>query len=340
MKRRTGTLLILFLISFQVHGESFRALIAGINRVSLSDLEGVTVPLSYVSSSLIRTEGDTRFFRGIQLELTAPPNYLAYRGSLAAVLYGELKRTSGAGTGTAISNTGTADTGIVDLDGRRLGFDPLPAKIQTIYQLPLKTAHGLKTTPYATVLTGIIPLSSFPLLFRIMPVIKGISDEMENMVFNLNVKPILSDEGALRITFRYPENLQGRSLTVMVDDEVVANPGEERLLKEGEHHLVIQSDNYRNQSSRFVVERAKILDLYVDLQDPTPILIFEYPEETKVYLDNVFIPNPRTPRPVDPGLHEVRFQVGDYTITRPLFVQKGKTYRVALSVDMDVAESE
>ena len=326
MKAHALTTIFLFLLSFQIQGESLRALIAGINRVSLSEPEGSTVPLSYISSSLIQIEGDTRFFRGLQLELTAPQNYLSYRGSLAAVLYGELKKNPG--------------IGVADLECRRMGYDPLPAKIQSIYQIPLKEGHGLRTSPYATVLSGVIELSSFPLLFRLMPVIKGIADEMERMVFYLNVKPILSNEGALRINFRYPENLPGRPLTVLVDDMVIENPAEERLLKEGEHHLVILSADYRNQSTRFVVERAKTLDLAVELFDTSPLLVFEHPENAKVYLNNVFIPNPRTPRPVEPGVHEVRFQVSDYTIIRPVTVQKGKTYRIALSVDVNISESE
>ena len=326
MKTRLGALFFLFLISFQAQGESIRAFIAGIHTVSLAEGEGVTVPLSYTDSSLIHIEGDTRFFRGIQLELNAPYNYLSYRGSLAVAIYGELNQTP--------------EPGIADLECRRLGFDPLPAKIQTIYQIPLRADHGLRTTPYATVLTGVVQPPSFPLLFRLMPVIKGISSEMERFVFNLNVKSILSDEGALRINLRYPNNLYGKPLTVLLDDEVVENHTEERLLKEGEHLLVILSEDYRNQSSRFVVERAKTLDLIVELQDPTPLLIFEYPENARVYLDNVFISNPRIPRPVEPGLHEVRFQVSDYTIVRPITIQKGKTYRIALSVDVDVSESE
>jgi len=326
MKTRIGILILLVLICFRTEGEPIRALIAGTHRISLTETEGVTVPLSYVSSSLILLEGDTRFYRGIQLELTTPQNFLAHRGSLAAALYGDLNRTPSIGT--------------ADLECRRLGFDPLPAKIQTIYQIPLKADHGLRTSPYATVLTGVLDPSSFPLLFRLMPVIKGISDDIENMVFNLVVKPILSDEGALRLNFRYPDNLSNRPMTVLIDDEVIENPGEERLLKEGEHHLIILSDDYRNQSSRFVVERAKILDLAIELQDTTPLLIFEYPEETKVYVDNVFLPNPKIPYPVEPGLHEVQFQISDYTITRPVTVQKGKTYRVALSVDVNIAVSE
>jgi hypothetical protein len=326
MKTQIWVIVFLFLLSIQVQGESFRATIAGTNRVSLADPDGFTVPLSYISSSIIQLEGDTRFFRALQLELTAPQSYLSYRGSLAVELYGELNVVP--------------MIGVTDVEGRRLGFDPLPAKIQSIYQIPLKNGHGLRTSPYATVLTGVVRETSFPLIFRLMPVIKGITDEMERFIFNLNVKPILSDEGAMRINFRYPGNLAGRPLTVMVDDEVMENPGEERLFKEGEHKLVIFSEYYRNHSSRFVVERAKILDLTVELLDPTPLLVFEYPERTRIYLDNVLIVNPGISRPLEPGFHEVRFELSDYTITRPLIVEKGKTYRLALSIDLNITESD
>ena len=326
MKTRMKIIIFLFLVSFQVHGESVRALVAGIHKVSLANPEGVTVPLSYVSSSLIQIEGDTRFFRGIQLELTAPQSYLNYRGSLAAAIYGDLDHVP--------------EIGIADLECRRLGFDPLPAKIQTIYQVPLRADHGFRTSPYATVFTDALNASSFPLLFRLMPVIKGISDELERIAFNLNVKPILSDEGALRLNIRYPNNLPDRPITILLDDRVIENPGQERLLKEGEHNLIVLSDDYRNINRLFVVERAKTLDLSVELMDTTPLLIFEYPENARVYLDNVYISNPRNPRPVEPGFHEVRFQVSDYTITRPLTVQKGKTYRVSLSVDVNISETE
>ena len=326
MKTCAGCLIFLFLISFPARGESLRALIDGFYVISLDSREERTVPLSYVSSSVISMQGDTRFFRGIQLELNAPPNYPAFRDSLGVALYGNLDRMPG--------------PGVADLECRRLCLEPLPAKIQTIYQIPLRADHGLRTTPYATLLTGVVDHSSFPLLFRLMPVIKGISEEVEKMVFHLSVKPILSNEGAVRIAFRYPESLPGRPLIVLIDDELIENPGEERLLKEGEHNLVVLSADYRNQSSRFMVERAKVLELSIELRDTTPLMIFEYPENSRIFVDNVFIPNPGVPLPVEAGLHEVRFVIGNYTIIRTLAVQKGKTYRVALSVDMNITESD
>jgi hypothetical protein len=317
--------ILLCLLGSSLKAEPLRVLIAGVHQVSLDNLEGTTVPLSYSASALMVLEGDTRFFKGVQLELTAPQGWLAYRGSLAAVIYGDLDKTPG--------------PGVADLEGRQLSFEALPNKIQTIFQIPLRRDHGLKNSPYAAVPTGIVPPASFPLLFRLMPVIKGISAEMEKMTFNLQVKPILSDEGAVKINFHFPDQLPGRAFTALIDDTVIENPGEERLLREGEHNLLVLSEDYRNQSRRFIVERAKVLDLAVELQDPTPLIVFEYPEGAKIFLDNTPVPNPQSPWPVEPGLHEVRFQVSDYSIIRPITVQKGKTYKVALSVDVDISET-
>lgn len=325
---KTATIVLVFhvLFSSQLYGESVRVLVAGVNRVSLLEPGGITIPLSYSSSSLIKMDGDTRFFRGLQLELTSPPGFLSHRDSLAMVLYGELNTTPG--------------MGVADLETRRLAYAILPARIRTIYQIPLRADHGLRTSPYATVLTGVMDISSFPLLFRIMPVSKGISDDLRGMVFNLTVRPILSNEGALRMSFLYPENLPGMPFTVLINDERIENPREERILTEGQHHLIVLSEDYRNVSSSFVVERARTLDLTVELQDTTPLLVFEHPEDARVYLNNVFLSNSRYPRPVDPGVHEVRFQMSDYTITRQVTVHRGRTYRVSLSVDINISESE
>ena len=323
---RAWIFIFIFLINFQSHGESFRALVEGVHRVSLTIPDGITVPLSYVSSSLIKIEGDTRFFRGIRLELTSPQGFLTHRGFLSAALYSDLNHVPG--------------IGISALDGRRLILEPIPARIQTVYEIPLREGHGLRTSPFATVLSEIVEFSSFPLLFRLVPTGNEIPGAVERMVFNLNVRPILSNEGAVRINFRYPGNLQGRPYTVLLNGNVIANPKEEQLLPEGEYNLVILSEDYRNHSSRFVVERAKALDLTIELQDSTPFLIFEAPENARIFLNNELIPDPRVLRPVEPGVHEVRFQVGDFSITRPLNAQRGRTYRVAMSLEVVITESE
>lgn len=313
-------------ISEKLQAESIRALIAGKSEITLDNPAGVSIPLSYNGSVIITLNQEVHFFRGIELELTAPQSYLAYYGSLAIALYANLDRIP--------------DTGIADVEGQQISFEPIPNKIQTIYQIPLRASHGLRTTPYVSVPTGIIPPSSFPILFRIMPVIKGLHEDIESMVFNLHTKPILSNEGAVKIIPRYPEQLPGKPFILLIDDVVVERPEENQLLKEGEHNLVILSEDYRNESRRFLVERGKVLNVLVELQDPTPIIIFEAPESALIYVDNELLTNPLRPYPAEPGRHEVKFQMSDYAIIKPLTVQKGKTYKVALTVDITISEGE
>jgi len=307
-------------------GESFRALVAGNLELSASNPEGSTISLGSSGSVLVTLGKDTRFIRGVELELTAPQGWLAHRGSLAMLVYADLDHQP--------------SRGINDLEGRRVVFDPLPSKVKNIYQIPIRSPHGLRTSPYAVVIQGAVLPPSFPILFRLMAIIKGLNEELESMIFTLTAKPIFTDEGAVKINWRYPQQLRGRPFTVLIDDVVIENPSEERLLREGEHHLAVLSEDYRNESRRFMVERGKTIDLVIELQDPTPLIIFESPENAKIFLNNNPVSRDSGPIPVEPGVHEARFHIGDYTLTKTINVQRGKTYKVAVSVGIDVDEND
>ena len=305
--------------------ESIRVIVAAHLEISL-DKQAGPITMNYNDSALISLDDDIRFIKGIELELNAPQHWPSNRGSLAMALYADLDKIPA--------------QGVADLNARRIAFEPLPGKIQMIYQIPIRQAHGLRSTPYVTVPAGVTGPAAFPVLFRIMPVIKGISNELESMVFQFTARAILSDEGAVKLNPRYPDQLRGKPFTVLIDDTLVSNLDDELILKEGEHNLVILSDDYRNETRRIKVERAKTLDINIYLQDPTPLLIFEAPQNAKIFLDNVLVQKDREAIPVEPGVHEAKIQVGDYTISKNLVIQRGKTYRIAMAVDIDVTESE
>ncbi len=326
MKRWLAVLLFLQTFCLNLNAENFRTIIAGSTEVSKENPNGTTVSVTYIDSVLIFLNEDIRFLRGVEIELVVPQQYLKYRGSLAVVLYSDITRS--------------ANSGVADVSAKQLSMEPIPNKIQTVYQIPILRNHGIKATPYASLPAGVVLPASFPMMVRIMPVIKGISDELERMKFQITVKPIFNDLGAIRLFPRYPKMLQGKPFTVIIDDTVISNIDDELLLIEGEHHLVVTSDDYRNESKRFIVERSKILDLIIELQDPTPLVIFEVPENTQVYFNDHEITDMKKPYPTEPGEHMIRFRVGDYSIMKPLSVQKGKTYRVDLTIDVNVSETD
>jgi hypothetical protein len=325
LKSKITLAVILFFSYLNLQAESFRTVIEGIVEVSAGSSDNA-IPIGINSSVIINLGAETRFLRGVEIEISAPQSWLPFRGSLGMYIYNNINPQ--------------APDGITDMDGRRIAFEPLPSRLRIIYQIPIRQQHGLRATTSATIPTGVVQPSSFPIIFRLMQVSKGLPDEFENMSFNFTARPILSDEGAVRLIPRYPAQLRNRPFTVLIDDSVISNISEQILLREGEHHLVILSEDYRNESRRFVVERTKVLDLTIELQDPTPIIIFEAPQNAQIYLDNNPIPRNRESVTVDPGQHEVKFQVGDYTLTRTLNIQRGKTYRVSLAVDLTIQEEE
>jgi hypothetical protein len=326
MRRHYGIFILYVFVSLSVAAESLRVLVTGDATVSLNNQGGVTIPLSYIDSVLIHLDQEIRFFRGIELELTAPQSYLPYQGGLAVVLYAELDKVP--------------EPGIADVEARQIGFEPVPNKIQNIYQIPLRAGHGLRTSPYVSIPTEVVSPSSFPILFRLMPVMKGLSDEVEAMQFRLTVKPILNDEGAVKVISYYPEQLPGKPFVVYIDGQAVERPQEEQLLRAGEHQLVILSNDYRSERRRFLVERGKIIDLVIELRDATPLIFFEAPQDSHIFFDGNLLENNHAPHPTQPGIHEVKFQVSDYSIIKSLQVQKGKNYTVALSVDLTISEDD
>ncbi|MDR2151024.1 MAG: hypothetical protein LBO67_09530 [Spirochaetaceae bacterium] len=326
MKRSIALgLVYLFILTFSLDAETVRSLITGIVELTLNNPEGDSLSLSYNSSIIITLNHDVRFFRGIELQITAPPEFLAYQQSLAFMVYADIGSVP--------------HLGIIDVVGRQIVYELLANKIQSVYQIPLRNAHGLRTTPYISVLTAPVLPRSFPLLFRFMPVMKGLTEEFEALVFQVHVKPILSDEGALQISFKYPEKLSDRPFTVLIDDQVVDNPADEQIIKEGEHHLMVLSEDYRHENIRFLVERGQTHELTIELHDTTPLIIFEAPAHVLIYLDNELLTSTASPYPVEPGPHEVKFQINDYSVLKPLLVQRGKTYRVALTIDVQISEN-
>ncbi|AEJ19010.1 hypothetical protein [Gracilinema caldarium] len=324
MKPRLYAALCLVSILVPLEAETFRTTLKGTIEVSPLRPEGKSLTMTYIDAVVVTLSPESAFLKGIEIELKVPQIYLKYRSSVGMSLYNGLKELP--------------KPGVVDFQLDRLAFEIIPAKLQAVFQIPLRQGHGLRTSPYVTVPTGIIPPTTFPLVIRLMPLIKGLSEEVETMEFNLTVRPIIADEGALRLRVRPPEAMKDKPFTVLIDDVVVPDFSKERILKTGEHYLSIISEDFRTESRTFIIERARTLDMTVDLRDTTPVLQFEVPENTRVYLDDILLTNSRQPFSVEPGQHTVRFQVGDYSVVKHLTIEKGKTYNIALTIDVLIKE--
>jgi hypothetical protein len=289
--------------------------------------------LAFTDSALLRLEGDTRFVRALEIEISAPQSWLSHYGTLGIGIYALAVPDKSSEADE--SETG-APAGICELEVARLFFGALGAKLRNIYEAPVRARHGLKSSPYAVV-TAVAPVGA-RVLVRLTPVMKGIPDAVESMRFRLKARALLSNEGAVSLSIKYPQSVKESPISVFIDDQAVADPRAEQVLDEGEHSLTILSDAYRTENRRFMVTRGKTTELAVTLSDTTPVLLFEAPEGAEVFLDDALVARPASPVLTTAGAHVVRITVAGYSLTKHIEIEKGKTYRLTFTADMAINE--
>jgi hypothetical protein len=321
MKKLQCILPALFALCFApVTAETVKASLAGKLIVDTAKNEAVSAAFPENQAVMVDIDGDVRFLRGVELELTSPSNFA--RNSYVLTLYRDVKESEEA-----------AD----EREAKPLYTESLAGKIAPVYQIPFRSDSGLRRTPYVTILPETLDETAFPLLIRVTPA-KTPSDE--TALFHLSARPIFGDEGAVKVTIRYPQLLRDRPVSVLIDDKVMEDIGAALFLREGEHQLLVISEDYRTESRRFFVDRGKTTDIFITLKDTTPLLLFEAPDRALIFINNRRIIATDTPYPVTPGIYDIKIQVSDYTIIKTVQVQKGKTYRIAFTVDISVNETD
>jgi hypothetical protein len=305
-----------------LHAESLRVLVKDRLEVGAETPAGASVPMLAGDSVLVFLGPDTRFVRALEFELSAPQEWLPFPESLAVGLYSHM---------SAVPENGPAE-----IEALPLYFGPLPSKIHSVYVLPIRERHGLRDTPFAVLADTVLP-EGFPLLLRLSPIAKT-DGGLSAIRFQLNVKPVFSDEGALVINIHRPEARPNGSYIVLLDEQALEDPAAERIVREGEHNLTVVSNDYRGENRRLVVERGKTNIVSVTLRDITPLIIFEAPLEARLFVDGEPAARTSAPLAVAPGPHEIRALISDYTLVKNVLIEKGKTYRVVFTIDLLIQE--
>ncbi len=317
--------------SFPAFGEELRTIIAGIATLSPEASEGSRFSIGYNDAVAIVMPKASPFIHGVEIEVKAPQASLAMPGALAYELW---RRVDPA-----------PDKNRFGYEGSRILTQPLPARAGFVVQIPLRKDHGLKSSPYATVIPVVAEPKDFPLLFKLFPVTKGLPSELETAQFQIRIRPLLTDEGAFRLVLKYPEGAERAPVAVSIDDKRLSDQrqleGKDPIvLKSGSHFLRVASDAYRDESRSFAIEQGRTLELLVELQDTAPLVVIEAPDSAQVSLDGQKLDHTGKPSfNVEPGEHSVGCRIGDYVVTRKFTAYRGKTYRIVLAVELQVQES-
>jgi hypothetical protein len=323
MNKRVVVVVLLLVLGSVVVAETVETHIAGTIELAEGAVDAPAVSLAFDDAVMVTLIGTPRFFIGVEFELNAPAAWLAAGGGLAIAFYNKVNSITTGNYSVELLETAALET-----------------QIQTVYQVPFTRDGPLHNTPYVTVLGKAAPQADFPLMFRLLPLSREVSDAVRAMRFQLSVRPITSDNGAVKVTINTPPDVDNKPYTVFIDDKIIEQPAEEHILPSGEHHLMLIASDYRNESRRFILERGKTLDITITLQDLTPLVLFETPANAIIIIDETRFTPSTTPKPLAPGPHTIKIQVSDYTIIKTLYARKGKTYRVSFIVNLDIVEED
>jgi hypothetical protein len=308
-----------------LRAQELRTLVAGIVLLQAENADGARLTMGYSDAVAVLLAKESPFIQGFEIELKLPPSLTAVPGAFAYELWRRIDPAP--------------DKGRFGYKGERIITQPLPARAGLVLQIPVRKDHAMKSGPYATLIPTVVEPKDFPFLFKLLPLAKGASPEVEAAQLQVRVRPVLSDEGGLRLLLKYPEGIPEREAVAVTVDDKRVDPLAVLVLKAGSHRLHISSEAYRDESRSLAIEQGKVLELSIELQDTTPLLLLEAPDSAVVTLDGLRLDHVAKPQmTIEPGEHLATCRIGDYSLSRKFTAARGKTYRLVLSVDLQLQE--
>ena len=269
---------------------------------------------------------EKKYLEGIELKISVPVSVAQWRDSVAFSVYDNILPEPSASQ--------------IDYSGTKIFVSAVPTKLSWNVLIPVTQSNSIKDGSYNTLKLNVIPNLKNNLIFiRFQPAMKGIPEETFDAEFKITVKPILINKGNLSLsisTYDKKENLY----SIFIDGISYPQGTKNAFLDTGMHTLNIQSEFYRNETRSIYIEQAKDTQIEIKLQSLNPMLKITAPANTKIFIDDTNIPHSETKEniPISEGEHKLRFQIGDYDILRPLTIEKGKTYNINLTVDLQITE--
>lgn len=269
---------------------------------------------------------ESRFFKGIEIHVAIPNEVRRYRDLLALFVYTDIRPK--------------LSPSVTVYRGRQVGFAVLPRSPTAFVNIPI-AGNTIEPSVETITLPEAVDEAQFPIIIAVLPLEKGIPDSIVSSEFAVTVTPILKNEGLLKLAIAEGGKEPVHSFTLSIDGQPEPFPKEGGyLLETGLHHLRISSDYYVEQYQTFGIEQSKTTSITLKLVHPVPKLVFEAPDLASVYLDGKLLsPLPREPLVVTEGSHVILFKVGNYTLTKTISVEKGKTYKISLLLDISVQEN-
>ena len=325
--RLAAAALGLWLLGPGAFGQNIRGLLSGEVRVRADTAYEKTVGIALDEMAALYLEADTRFLRGLRLELLLSNPLKQHFDSFGLAIYSRVAPEP--------------KKGVLSYRGERVFFQPLPYQNRVQISLPL--VQGAEEEAEGSFrLQAPLAREDFPILVEVLPLMKGIPDAVAETKFFLTVRPVVARRGLLLVSLHYPPGAEAEPLDLYLDERELAAAELQSLkagleLPSGLHRLRTASPAFREVNSSFTVEPGKSSLLEVQLERLATLLTVEAPQGAEVFLDGEKLTALKG-LSIEEGAHQLRVKILDSSVSKKFTAQQGRHYHISCVFDIIVNE--
>jgi len=266
------------------------------------------------------------FTQGFLMSIKIPSTYHRYENSFVIYFYDKVYPKP-----TLSNRYYTGDQAFREI---------LPMKEEVTFYLPLP---GREENPVESDFR--IPLSApeerSPYLITLLPLMKGLPEEAVSLKAGVTLSRIIRNKGAVKINYGKIREEYRDSLTLEMEGTTYYSPDNPIILEAEEHVLKITSPYHEDMVYEFRVKSGEILELPLELTEKDPVITFDIPEGTQIIVDGEKLNQDLTMEiPFSQGDHSFFFTLGDHQVTRNIYLQGGKNYKISIFLDILIEEAK
>jgi hypothetical protein len=279
--------------------------------VHLEDLWGIVLGENY------------DFLRGVEIRIDLPEEASLYTGTYAVFVYRKVNPAP-------LSETQS-------YQGNLLFFKVVEERRRLFIQIPIGSASGPGSAPDTYIHKTPLEPSDFPLLFAVLPIMKGIPEQAAKALFHAEVHPLFKNMGKLLISLP-DEEPPATDIRVFIDEKAHNYPATGILLEPGIRKVRVEKPGFAPFSASVGIDRGQTAVVEAAFLTQQASLRINAPSGTRAFLDGKAITLESTHMPVEAGEHTLSMKLGDYQISRRFSVETGKTYSVSVHLDILINE--
>jgi hypothetical protein len=315
-------LLIFFGLCQRGNADTIHGKINAVTTVGNGSSPSASLPVHLEDNWGVILGEERDFLRGVEIEVTLPEEVSLYTGTYAVFVYNKV--------------TPAPDVNTTSYQGSLLFFKVIEERRRLFIQLPLDSAAGFPGVPDTYVHKTPLRQADFPLIFAVLPIMKGIPEQASRALFHAEVHPLFKNMGKLIISL--PEGENAASTRVFIDEKAQNFAAGGILLEPGIRKVRLEKTGYAPFSATVGIDRGKTAVMEASFAKNESRLRINAPEGTRAFLDGQAVTLDTTEIPVESGDHTLSMKLGDYQINKRFTVEPGKNYSVSVSLDILINE--